>query len=136
MKKNKPAQRVKFNSVDEVVDFLPEDQQEVFNLLREIMFSCDENIKEKLSFNTPFYKKNKGVCFIWPGAIDWGGKQFEGVSFGLNYGVEFLPDDGYWKKGKRKCVADKLFRSVDEIDVDLLRSYIYDALEYDLETKK
>ena len=80
-------QNVSFKNVDEFLDFLPADELEITEVLRKLIFSCVPGITERLSYNTPFYKKNKGMFFIWPASVLWGNKKsYSGVRFGFQQG--------------------------------------------------
>jgi hypothetical protein len=68
-------QNVKFASVDEFIDFLPEDEKKIVVALRNIVLDQVNGVKEKLSFNVPFYHKHKAICFIWPASVLWGSKK-------------------------------------------------------------
>jgi hypothetical protein len=57
-------QTVSFRTVDEFLEFLPDDELKIVTLLRSTVFNCVPTIIEKLSYNVPFYKKNKGMFFI------------------------------------------------------------------------
>lgn len=124
-------QNVSFRNVGELLDFLPEDQLEIVERLRELVFECIPEVEERLSFNVPFYRRYKGICFIWPGAVTWGDKAWDGVEFGFNYGNLLADEVGYLERGNRKQVFTKKFRPGDKIDEDLLRAYIFEAWELD-----
>ena len=124
-------QNVAFRSVSEVLDYLPENQLAIVERLRELIFECIPGVEERLSFNVPFYRKYKGICFIWPGAVSWGSKTWEGVEFGFNYGSLLADEANYLEKGSRKQVFSKRFFSTDEINEELLRAYLLEAVEID-----
>lgn len=125
-------QSVSFKSVEEFLDFLPADELEITEALRSIIFNCVPNITEKLSYNVPFYKKNKGMFFIWPAAILWGNKKtYKGVRFGFQQGYLMNDELNYLDKGDRKQVYYKDFTSIKEIDRDVLKTYIFEATEID-----
>lgn len=126
-------QPIKFESLDELWEYLPKDQLKIVNALRELIFDCIPEVTERLSYNVPFYKVHKGICFIWPGAVAWGKTIKEGVDFGFNYGY-LLTDTDYLDKGNRKQVYMKNFKSVNDIDFDMLRSLIYEAVLIDKKT--
>ena len=124
-------QNVSFQSVGQLLGFLPEDQLAVVEPLRDLVFETVPGIVEKLSFNVPFYSRHKGICFIWPGAVSWGSRTWEGVEFGFNYG-NFLADEAnYLDRGTRKQVYSKRFFSPTELKLDLLRAYLIEAMEID-----
>jgi hypothetical protein len=121
-------QNVKFESVAEFLEFLPKEELRLVELFRKLIFDCIPGISEKLSYNVPFYKKNKGMFFIWPASVYWGSKQsYEGVRFGFQQGYLIADENNYLEKGDRKQVYWKDFTSVKEIDVELLRAYIFEA---------
>ena len=130
-------QDVHFHSVDEFLDFLPDDELKITQLLRKLIFECAPGITEKLSYNVPFYKMNKGMFFIWPAAILWGKtKSYTGVRFGFQQGYLMADDLDYLDKGDRKQVYYRDFLKTGDIDADLLRSYIFEALIIDKQFKK
>ena len=124
-------QNISFHTVGELLRFLPEDQLEITERLRELVYECIPGIKEKLSFQVPFFKKRKGICYIWPGAVSWGKKTKEGVEFGFQYGNLLADEAGYLEHGKRKQVYSKRFFSVGDINEDILREYLFEAAEID-----
>ncbi len=131
MKEKKQAQNVAFNTMSELLAFLPDDQLEIVEVLREMIFSTLDDAKERLSFNVPFYSLRKGVCYIWPGAVSWGSKTWEGVEFGFNYGNLLADKANYLERGSRKQVYNKRFFSPSEINVELLSAYLLEAAEND-----
>ncbi len=124
-------QSVDFRNVRELLDFLPDDQLEIVERLREIIFKCLPEIEERLSFNVPFFKKHGDVFFIWPGAVPWGSKNWPGVEFGFSHGNLLADRAQFLEHGQRKQVFSKRFFSVNEIPDDLLRAYIFEATEID-----
>ncbi len=130
-------QDVRFNSVDEFLDYLPADELKITERLRKIIFDCVPYIKEKLSYNVPFYKINKGMFFIWPASVLWGkAKTYTGVRFGFQQGYLLTDDTNYLDKSNRKQVYYRDFNQLKEIDTDLLKSYIYEAVAVDEQFKK
>jgi|SRR5690606_1409949 len=127
----KRMQCVDFQSMGELLAYLPEDQLEMVEKLREVVLESLPEVKEYLSFNVPFYKRHKSICFIWPGAVAWGNKTWEGVEFGFSYGNLLTDEAAYLDRGKRKQVFSKRFFSIEEIDEDILRAYLLEAAELD-----
>ena len=128
---SKKMQNVHFNDMNELLAYLPENQLLLVEHLRGLIFECIPDIKERLSFNVPFYSKHKGICYIWPGAVPWGAKISDGIEFGFNYGYLLVDENNYLDKGSRKQVHSKRFKTVEEINDDLLRVYLYEAVEND-----
>lgn len=130
-KEKKPAQNVNFQSFSELIGFLPENQLEIFEQLRFLVLDTLPSVQERLSYNVPFYRIHKGICYIWPGAVSWGSKILDGVEFGFNYGYLLADEANYLDRGNRKQVYNKRFMSPDEINEDLLRAYLIEAAEID-----
>lgn len=123
-------QPVDFQDLDDLFEFLPHDELVIVKALRNFVLDCIPEIKEKLSYNVPFFKVRKNICFIWPGSVPWGGT-FEGVQFGFTSGHLLTDEDGYLDAGKRKYVRTKVFKSLQEIDFEKLRLLLFEALEVD-----
>ena len=128
----KKMQSVNFKTIDEFLSFLPEDELEMTEFLRDIILDCIPNCQEKLSYNVPYYSHHKKICFLWPGAVFWGGKRsYKGVRLGFINGNLMHDDINYLEKGDRKQVYYKTFAGMEEIDEDTLRAYLYDAVLID-----
>ena len=129
-------QNISFDTVEDFLEFLPVDELRIVNVLRMLVLECMPDAIEKLSFNVPFYKRHKTVCFIWPASVFWGSKKtYEGVRFGFANGYLMQDEIGYLNKGDRKQIYWRDFTSVSEIDVSLLRAYLFEAMMIDDETK-
>lgn len=125
-------QKASFQSVEAFLDYLPVEELEIVQFLRTIVFNCIPAVEEKLSYNVPFFKRNKNICFVWPASVLWGKKKtYEGVRFGFTYGNLFVDETGYLEKGERKQVYWKTFTELKQIDVDLLKMYIFEAAAMD-----
>jgi hypothetical protein len=130
-------QNVSFNTVDEFLEFLPEDELKIVNCLRKLVFDCIPDVRETLSYNVPYYKRHKNICFIWPSSILWGNKKtYDGVRFGFTAGYLLTDELNYLDKGDRKQVYWKDFKNIKEINVDVLKSYIFEALVIDDKAKR
>jgi hypothetical protein len=123
-------QSVDFQDLDDLFEFLPHDESAIVKVLRNLVYDCIPEVKEKLSYNVPFFKVRKNICFIWPGSVPWGGT-FEGVQFGFTSGHLLTDEGGYLEAGKRKYVRTKVFKSLQEIDFEKLRLLLFEALEVD-----
>ncbi len=131
MKDKKQAQNVSFKSVAELLAFLPDDQLEIVETLRELVFTTIDGVKERLSFNVPFYRLHKSICYIWPGAVSWGSKTSLGVEFGFNYGSLLADEANYLERGSRQQVYNKRFLAPQVINAELLSAYLLEAAEID-----
>ncbi|MBA3662996.1 MAG: DUF1801 domain-containing protein [Bacteroidetes bacterium] len=129
-------QSVSFKTVEEFLEYLPEDELKIVKVLRKLVLDSLPGVTEKLSYNVPFYKVHRGICFIWPSSVKWGkGHSWTGVRFGFQQGNLLSDEINYLDKGERKQVFWKNFSSVKDIDADLLKSYIFEAAIIDQEKK-
>ena len=136
-KTKQKMQDVSFRNIDEFLEFLTEDEIKTVNLLRKIIFDCVPNINEKLSYNVPFYKKNKGMFFIWPASVLWGKKKsYSGVRFGFQQGYLLRDDLNILIKGNRKQVYYLDFLNSNDINIAVLKTYIFDAVLVDEQMRK
>lgn len=126
-------QPIKFRDIGEFLDYLPPDQLVITERLRELASECIPDVKEKLAYNVPFFYRHRRICFIWPAAVPWGKVEKDGVQLGFCEGHLLKDDSDYLDKGNRKQVYWKVFHHLNEIDVDLIRSYLYEAVEIDRE---
>ena len=124
-------QNVSFRDMEEFLDFLPEGELEIVEYLREIIFECIPDCTEKLSYNVPYYYKHSRICFIWPASVPWGNVKMAGVQLGFCRGHLLHDDINYLEKGNRKQVYSKTFFTIKDIDVDLLKAYLFDAADVD-----
>lgn len=132
----KKMQNISFRNMEEFLEFLPEDELKIVTILRKLVLHCIPECTEKLSYNVPFYKKHSNICFIWPPSVKWGSKSPDGVQFGFNKGYLMNDEINYLEKGNRKQVFWKTFNSVKEIDIELVKTYIFEAAFVDEETSK
>jgi hypothetical protein len=127
----KKMQEVPYSDLEGLLDFLPEEQRRIVEPLRELVLECLPGVREKLSFQVPFYQGYSNICFIWPGAVPWGSKTRQGVEFGLVQGHLLSDEAGYLERGQRKQVYSVFFKHPEDIRYELLRSYLYEAAEID-----
>lgn len=132
----KKIQIQNFKTIDEFLNYLPENELRTVTYLREIVLDCIPHCQEKLSYNVPFYYRNSRICFIWPPSVPWGNTSINGVQLGFCYGNLLNDEIEYLEKGTRKQVYRKEFNDIGEIDVYLLKSYLYDAVLIDEQHRK
>ena len=135
-KRPKQMQNVKFRTLDEFFDFIPENEFKIVQVLRGIIHECIPDCTEKLSYNVPTFYHYSRICFVWPASVTWGNVQTNAVRLGFVNGNLMRDELNYLDKGDRKQVYWKDFSDVKEIDADLLKSYIFEAVEIDKEIKK
>jgi len=125
-------QNVSFKNLDDLFAFLPKDELKLLLHLRTIIFDCIPDCKEKLSYNVPYYKKNSNICFLWPASITWGNiKQKGTIRLGFTKGYLMRDEINFLEKGERKQVFWKDYNSISDIDIDLLKTYLFEAIEVD-----
>ena len=125
-------QDVDFRTVGEFLDYLPPGELRIVERLRELVFECIPDAKEKLAYNVPFYYRHARIVFIWPGSVPWGKTQKEGVELGFCRG-HLLSDPSYLNTGNRKEVYIKTFHSTRDIEADTVRQLLYEAVVIDEE---
>lgn len=114
---NMLAGGLRFATLQELLDFLPEDERDLTLELRELILSEVPDLKERISFNVPFYKLHRDLCFLWPASVLWGArKTYNGVRFGLSYGTLVPGAEPYLQRGARKQVCWRDFSSVTSGD--------------------
>lgn len=120
-----------FRSTDELIEYIPDNEKNIFLFLQKLVLSNLPHATEKLSYNVPFYYGKKRICFLWPGSVPWGKHPFQGVQMGFCYGslIQILPP--YFDLGTRKQVSLKTFTTLHEIDSGQIRSYLWEASEID-----
>ena len=125
---------LRFSSVAALLDFLPADERALTEQLRELIISEAPDLKERLSFNVPFYKGRRDVCFIWPASVLWGRKKtYEGVRFGLSYGSLVPGCEPYLQRGYRKQVCWRDLQRLTSTDERMIRNVLRAGLAVDLE---
>ena len=129
-------QGVDFKEIDELLEFLPDDERKIVNALRTIILQSIPNCQETLSYNVPFYSYHSRICFIWPPSVPWADVKWPHVRLGFPKGYLLSDELDYLDKGNRKQVYYKDFKRVQDIDVDLLKSYLYEAAIVDEEQAK
>lgn len=127
---------LRFATVQELLDFLPADERALMEGLREFVIEEAPHLRERLSFNVPFYKARRDVCFLWPASVLWGKrKTYEGVRFGFSYGTLLTDPTGYLERGQRKQVLWRDLRTFTPPDEGMLRGLLTEALRLDEERK-
>jgi hypothetical protein len=128
MKKQQP---LKFLSIDEFLDYLPEEEREIVEILRELILDSLPQLEERLAYNVPYYYGRSRICFIWPASVPWGKVPAQGVQLGFCKGHLLQDEIEFLQKGNRKEVYVKTFFQPEEIDADLVKAYLMEAGEVD-----
>jgi hypothetical protein len=126
---------IKFKSLLEFWEFLPEKECIIVDVLRHIVLkNLPPYCKEKLTYNVPFYYGKRRICLIWPASVPWGGIK-DGVLFGYCYGNRLKDPDNYLTHGTNKQVFYKIFHSTDEIKYNAIISLLQEAVKVDNQFK-
>lgn len=124
----------RFASVDECLRALPPDERALTERLRELILSEAPGLRERLSFNVPFYRGHREVCFLWPASVLWGArKTYAGVRVGFSQGHLLRTASGYLARGTRKQVHWRDLTACTPEDERLLTALLQEALEVDRE---
>ena len=134
-RKPRQMQNVRFRNIDEFLAFIPENELKIVEVLRGIVHDCIPGCTEKLSYNVPTFYRHSRICFIWPASVTWGNVKPNAVRLGFVNGNLMRDEINYLDKGDRKKVYWKDFSDLEDIDIDLLKSYIFEAIEIDIEIK-
>lgn len=117
--------------VVELIHSLPREEKLISDVLRQIILSSHPlYIKEKISYNVPFFYGKKGIAIIWPASIPRGGIK-RGVLLGFWYGIKLVDTDTYLQRGTNKQVFYKIFQKVDEIDDKPILKLLTEAVKLD-----
>jgi hypothetical protein len=127
----KSMQNVSFDSVEDVLEFIPADEVKITQFLRKLVFECVPDVEEYLSFNVLYYRRNAGLFFIWPGSVSWGKSTQAGVRFGFQSGYLLRDELGYLDRGGRKQIFWRDFLALEDVDVEVVRAYLFEAVEVD-----
>lgn len=126
-------QNVRFREIGELLEFLPPDELQLLQILREIIIETCPGVRERLSFSVPFYKITSDICFLWPSSVLWGAKKtIHGVRMGFSRGNELrATHEGLLEIGTRRFVAYKDFRTLQDIDEKQVIDILIEACSLD-----
>lgn len=126
----------RFQSLAELIDFLPENERIIVDVLRQIIREhLPSYCKEKISYNVPFFHGRRGICIVWPATVPRGGIK-EGVLLGFWYGNRLQDADNYLTHGTNKQVFYKIYRSPEEIDEAAIVKLLKEAVTVDKRGKR
>ncbi len=132
MRPKKKMQDVSFRDVDDFLEFLPKDERKIVDVLRNLVFQCLPDAREKLSYNVPYFFGKQRIAFIWPASVPWGMSQTEGVLLGFCKGHLMRDPYKILDRTNRKVVGTLLFTDLTQIDEDVIREYLFEAGEIDV----
>ena len=128
--------RYNFRTVEDFLEYLPDDERIIVESLRSIILDTVPDIREKLTYNVPYYYRYSRICFIWPSSVPWVNVPQYGVQLGFCRGDLLGNEYGFLEKGRRKRVYIKTFAQPDELNTDLVRAYLFEAVVIDEQLKK
>lgn len=123
-KEKRKMQNVSFKKLEDFYDYIEGEERKIVLLLRSLIYENIPEVKEKLSYQVPFFYKRKRICFIWPGSITWGNVSQGAVRLGFANG-HLMGDQ--WRGLKlegRKQVAWIEFTKEQEINTEEIRSML------------
>jgi uncharacterized protein YdhG (YjbR/CyaY superfamily) len=128
------------NAIPDLIADLPDDERIIAARLRTLILESEPRLQEKLSYGVPYFFHNRRICFIWPASLIPAGYSKEPIStkvtLGLCYGNLLSNDQGLLEKGDRKQVYTVGFTSPNEINDQVIREIILEAVMVDDQFKK
>lgn len=118
------------DAVQEYIAALEGEEKRIANYLYEIVLSTSPKFKTKLSYGVPYFSINYRVCFIWPSSSPLAIEK-EGVQLGFCKGSLLFNQQGLLDMGKRKEVAIINYIQLGQINEDLVREILFEAIEVD-----
>jgi Domain of unknown function (DU1801) len=126
----------KIKSLVQLYNILPESERIIVDVLRQIIAeNITPNIKEKISYQVPYYYGNKGFCIVWPASVKGGGIK-QGVLFGIWQGYLIPDKNNYLDHGTNKRIFYKIFLQPEDIDEAEIKNVLQEALVVDASFKK
>jgi hypothetical protein len=119
-------QKIKFRNVTDFLDSLPADELKIVEVLRELVFDCIPDCKEKLAYNVPFYYRHTRIVFIWAASVPWGAID-KGVALGFCKGTQLFD----LNTTDKKAIGRKVFQSVNEIHPTEIKQLLNEAVLLD-----
>lgn len=120
---------IKFKSITELYDYLPEDEKLILDILRSILIRhLPANHKEKLTHNVPYFYGKKGICIIWPAMVKGGGVK-KGVLLGYMYGYKLPDTEKYLIRGTNKKIFYKIYTTPEQIDEYAIAKLLEEAVK-------
>jgi hypothetical protein len=116
--------------VEELIHRLPVNEKRLTMALRDCILQTAPMLQEKLSYGVPFYYRRSRVCFIWPASVPNGGLK-EGILLGFCKGYLMANEEGELQAEGRKEVLTVNYLSLSQINWQLVRQWIQEALIID-----
>jgi hypothetical protein len=121
----------KFRSMGEFWEYLPDDEREIVDVLRQIVVeNMPRYFVEKFAYNVPNYYGKRRICLIWPASVPRGGFK-TGVLLGFHQGYRLEDVDNYLTHGTNTVIFYKIYRSVSEINEKAIVKLLKEAVALD-----
>lgn len=125
-------QEVSFTGIGDFFDYLTPQEKEIVEVLRNLIIELCPGVKEKVSYNVPFYSRNKTLFFLWPASVKWGKKQsYDGVRMGFTQAFRMPNPNDFLVKDGRKQVYWHDFHVLEDIDLEMVKFFILEAIVVD-----
>lgn len=90
--------------------------------LRAVMRDAVPDAREEMRYGLPMWRVRGHLAYLSPSQ--------RGITFGFPYGAAFAdPHDAL--RGKAKHARHLVYRRVEDVDLDVLRAWIAEAVAYD-----
>ena len=121
-------------TLDDFLAELDESEVKIVQTLRDLVRNTAPDFEEKISYGVPYYFRHYRVCFIWPASVKPGPKS--GVVLGFCKGFLLSDEQKLLEKENRKEVYMITFHQPNEINPDVLKEIILEAILVDEEVYK
>lgn len=119
---------------DDFYNEITDQERTIVDKLRAIVLDVNPNFVEKISYGVPYYFLNTRVCFIWPASVRAGPRS--GVMLGFCQGRLMSDEHGILDMENRKVVATLTFHDANEVEPDIIKELIEEAVFIDHETAR
>lgn len=117
----------KFIAADEYFAYYPQHQQ-LFYELRHIIMQCCPGVREVMRWNMPFYDYLGMMCYL---AVRKTGE----AELAFNEGPQMEPRPGVLQAFGRNTISSLVFNSLADLDEDLVRECVCEAMVINEEIK-
>ena len=121
-------------SIEDMLNSLPRPERIMVDRLRSLVLeSLPKAIeKEFYGLGIPFYRHHRLICYIWPSSVLWetdkpDPKKKGVVTLGFCQGYKMSNDEGLLLAEGRKQVYNMYFRTLSEIDDNIVRALLFEA---------
>lgn len=121
-------------TVEEMLASLPRNERVIVVRLRTLIKECLPAVVEKVYYGEglPFYTRHRLICFLWPASVYWGKKKEKInkdklVTLGFCQGNLMSNEDGLLLAEGRKQVYCVYLNSVEDINEERIRAWLYEA---------